>query len=138
MKKFLTMAFVVMMLVTMAGCSSAKDLAQSLAAGDTVLETGKQWGDSPLEKEWELDNGNGTILEYYAENQAEEGALIVSLSCDGEELAAETILPGESTLLTQELTEETKTYLCKAVAEEEGGAVNVSYKILQKSSESEN
>lgn len=63
--------------------------------------------------------------------------LKVSILCDEEEVAQEVLLPGESTVLTEMLTEKEKEYTCKAVAGKNGGDMFMDFAIVQGEAETE-
>ena len=57
--------------------------------------------------------------------------LKVSILSDEEEVAHEVLLPGESTVLSEMLTEKEKEYTCKAVAGKNGGDMFMDFAIVQ-------
>ncbi len=142
MKKYGILAALVMTFV-LAGCGGEKqaEAPAQEAMGNTMLNSGGASGSSGFSEAYELDNTNGEALHFYVRNERPESdvytELKVSILCDEEEVAQEMILPGESTVLTEMLTEKEKEYTCKAVAGKNGGDMFMDFAIVQGEAETE-
>ena len=141
MKKHGIVAALVMTF-TLAGCGGEQaEVPAQEAMGNTMLNSGGAGGSSGFSETYELDNTNGEALHFYVRNERPEGdvytELKVSILCDEEEVAQEVILPGESTVLTEMLTDKEKEYTCKAVAGKNGGDMFMDFAIVQGEAETE-
>ena len=142
MKKYGLLAALVMTFA-LAGCGGEKqtEVAAQEAMADTMLNSGGASGSNGFSETYELDNANGEALHFYVRNERPEGdvytELKVSILCDEEEVAQEVIFPGESTVLTEMLTEKEKEYTCKAVAGKNGGDMFMDFAIVQGEAETE-
>ena len=142
MKKYGILAALVMTFA-LAGCGGEKqaEVAAQEAMADTMINSGSAGGSSGFSETYELDNTNGEDLHFYVRNTRPESdvytELKVNILCDEEEVAQEVILPGESTVLTEMLTEKEKEYTCKAVAGKNGGDMFMDFAIVQGEAETE-
>ena len=98
-------------IVGVGGGEQAEVPAQE-AMGNTMLNSGGAGGSNGFSETYELDNTNGEALHFYVRNTRPESdvytELKVSILCDEEEVAQKVLLPGESTVLTEMLTEKEK------------------------------
>lgn len=142
MKKYGILAALVMTFA-LAGCGGEKqtEVVAQEAMADTMINSGSAGGSSGFSETYELDNTNGEALHFYVRNTRPESdvytELKVSILCDEEEVAQEVLLPGESTVLTEMLTEKEKEYTCKAVAGKNGGDMFMDFAIVQGEAETE-
>lgn len=142
MKKHGIVAALVMTF-TLAGCGGEQqaEVPAQEAMGNTMLNSGGASGSSGFSETYKLDNANGEALHFYVRNERPESdvytELKVSILCDEEEVAQEVILPGESTVLTEMLTDKEKKYTCKAVAGKNGGDMFMDFAIVQGEAETE-
>lgn len=142
MKKYGIMAALVMTFA-LAGCGGEQqsEVAAHEAMADTMINSGSASGSNGFFETYELDNTNGEALHFYVRNERPESdvytELKVSILCDEEEVAKEVLLPGESTVLTEMLTEKEKEYTCKAMAGENGGDMFMGFAIVQGEAETE-
>lgn len=142
MKKYGILAALVMTFV-LASCGGEKqaEAPAQEAMGNTMLNAGRETSNGGFARTYPLDNTEGEALHFYVRNTRPESdvytELKVSILCDEEEVAQEVILPGESTVLTEMLTEKEKEYTCKAVAGKNGGDMFMDFAIVQGEAETE-
>lgn len=142
MKKYGILAALVMTFA-LAGCGGQKQAEAPVqeAMGNTMLNAGRETSNGGFERTYLLDNTEGEALHFYVTNEREPSdvytELVVTISCGKKEVAREVILPGESTVVTEMLTEKEKEYTCKAVPGKNGGDIFLRFAIVQGEAETE-
>ena len=142
MKKYGILAALVMSFA-LTGCGGGEqaEVPAQEAMGNTMLNAGRETSDGGFARTYPLDNTEGEALHFYVTNEREPSdvytELVVTISCGKKEVAREVILPGESTVLTEMLTEKEKEYTCKAVAGKNGGDMFMDFAIVQGEAETE-